>query len=158
MSKYGVLTKSQDLCLVPYLLWAVAQGMLLDLPALVARAACVPGSHRTATVRETVLGRLTPPEKCMDNKLSHIHQFSVDTSFLVLDFGLRSRCQPYTHLEATEVLAKNVDQRLPSLCAPSTLLLLSGISQKQTYAHLWHPDLYNHHLGDTSRLPGSGGQ
>lgn len=29
--------------------------------ALVSRGACVPGSHRTVTIRETVFGRLPPP-------------------------------------------------------------------------------------------------
>lgn len=33
------------------------QGILLDCMALEARGACIPGSHGTATIRKTVLGK-----------------------------------------------------------------------------------------------------
>ena len=41
---------------------AAAQGMSLDRLALKARAACLPVSHGTVTLRETVLGRSPPKE------------------------------------------------------------------------------------------------
>ena len=104
--------------------------MPLDHLALVARVACVPESHGTATIRETVLGRLTSSEKCTDSKLRHTPQVSLETSLFVLAFGLSGRHRECTHLEGTEVHARNVDQGLPSLCSSSTLLLLTGISQK----------------------------
>lgn len=110
MSKYGVLKKNKDSCLVPQFLWAATQGTPLKHLALVARAVCIPGSHGMAIISKTVLGRLTPLEQCMDSKLRHTPQFSVETSLLVLDFGLRGRHEDCAHLEATEELARNVDR------------------------------------------------
>lgn len=109
MSKYGVLKKNKDSCLVPQFLWAATQGTPLKHLALVARAVCIPGSHGMAIISKTVLGRLTSLEQCMDSKLRHTPQFSVETSLLVLDFGLRGRHEDCAHLEATEELARNVD-------------------------------------------------
>lgn len=39
---------------------AAGQGIPFGLPALVAREACVPGSHKTITTGERVLDRLAP--------------------------------------------------------------------------------------------------
>lgn len=43
-----------------------------DCLALVARGACVPGSHRSVTTREMVLGMLPPPENQTDSRLKHL--------------------------------------------------------------------------------------
>jgi len=41
-----------------------AQGIPLDQLALLARGACIPGSHWMVTIGEEVLGWLPPPEYC----------------------------------------------------------------------------------------------
>ena len=46
----------------------------------------------------------------------------------------------------------------PSLCLPPTSLQVAGISQKEAYTRTWCPNLCGCCPGDTSRLPGSGGQ
>lgn len=75
-------------------MWAATQGMPLNCLALVARViACVPESCGTATISEAVLGRLTPSQQCTDSKLRHTPQVSVETSLLVLAFGLSGRHQ-----------------------------------------------------------------
>lgn len=62
------------------------------------------------------------------------------------------------HLLPTEVLSGNVGHWMPFLHSPSVLLKLADISQKGAYTFFWSSDYYNCHSGDTSRLPGSGGQ
>ena len=49
-----------------------ALGIALDHLALVAREACVPDSCETVAVGEMVLGRLPPPEHCMDSRLKQL--------------------------------------------------------------------------------------
>ena len=57
---------------------AAAQGISLD--CLVARD--VPGSPRTVTIRDTVLGRLPLPGHCTDSGLKHSPSLSVKESCL----------------------------------------------------------------------------
>ena len=52
---------------------AAAQRTLLDHLVLVAREVFIPGSHRTMTIRETVLGRLTP-KALYRHQTGHIHR------------------------------------------------------------------------------------
>ena len=62
------------------------------------------------------------------------------------------------HLEATEQLSGNIGWGTLSLHSPSTLLQLTGISQKGAYILVWSPHFYKCCPGDTSRFPRSGGQ
>ena len=65
---------------------AAIQGIPLNLLALVASGACIPESHGTVTMRETVLGRLPPTRHCTDSRLKHTSSFSVrEASLLVLE-------------------------------------------------------------------------
>ena len=68
----------------PLVFAAAALGMPLDCLALVARWACVPGSHKTVTIREIVVGRLTPPKHCTDRRLKRILSFFVKEGYLLV--------------------------------------------------------------------------
>lgn len=46
----------------------------------------------------------------------------------------------------------------PSLCSPSVLLQLAGISWKGAYTHIWYPNFCGSHSWNFSRLPASDGQ
>lgn len=48
---------------------ANVQGIPLDHLALVAKGPCIPGSHGTVAIEETVLGRLPFPEHCSNSRL-----------------------------------------------------------------------------------------
>lgn len=50
---------------------ATAHWVPLDHLALKAKGACVPGSHRTITIRDSVLGKLPSSESCTDGRLKH---------------------------------------------------------------------------------------
>lgn len=63
---------------------AAAQGIPLDLLALVARGACVPWSHRNITIEETVLGRLPSPGLCTDSRLKHTPGLSMKEAYLLI--------------------------------------------------------------------------
>ena len=66
------------------------------------RAACVPASHSTVTIEETVLVRLPPPGYYTDNRLKHTPQFFCDRGLFacpdVLAWGAGFRIS--TNLEA----------------------------------------------------------
>ena len=74
--------------LVPWFLHlvfaAATQGTLFDCLALESREACVPGSHATVTIGETVLGRLPLPEHCTDSRLKHTPRFSEKEADLLI--------------------------------------------------------------------------
>ena len=46
--------------------------------------ACVPGSHRTVTIRDSVLGRLPPPGCCTDSRQKHIYSLSEKEAYLLV--------------------------------------------------------------------------
>ena len=48
--------------------------MPFDHLALVAGGACIPGSQGTVATEDTVLGRVPPPEHCIDSKMQHTPQ------------------------------------------------------------------------------------
>lgn len=48
--------------------------MFLDQLALMVKAACIPGSHRTVAIGELVLGRLQSPQHYADGRLRHTFQ------------------------------------------------------------------------------------
>ena len=50
---------------------AAALGIPLDHLALVARGACIPGSHATVAIGEMVHDRLPPPGHCTGSALRH---------------------------------------------------------------------------------------
>ena len=54
---------------------AAIQGKPLDHLALEASGACTPRSHRTVTIRKTVLRRLSSPGHCTDSRLKHTTVF-----------------------------------------------------------------------------------
>lgn len=60
--------------MAPWFSWLPARGTPLDLPALVASAAGVPGSQGTVVIGETVLGWLLP--RGIDRRLRHTPQSS----------------------------------------------------------------------------------
>lgn len=49
--------------------------------ALVATGAHLPGFHRTVTIEERILGRLSPPGHCTDRSLKHTFGLSVKEVF-----------------------------------------------------------------------------
>lgn len=88
-----------------------AQGILLDPQALVGRGegACVPGSHKTVTIRETIPRRLPPTGHYTDNRQKHIPRFSMRdllASAGVSDIGTDYRLG--MHLKAMEGLLGNI--------------------------------------------------
>lgn len=69
--------------MAPWFSWLPARGTPLDLPALVASAAGVPGSQGTVVIGETVLGWLLP--RGIDRRLRHTPSLPVrETYFLIL--------------------------------------------------------------------------
>lgn len=74
-------------CLRFYVWWlvfaAATQGMPLDHLALEARRACVPGSHGTVTIGETVLGRL-PPQGTASCRLKCTASLSEKEAYLLV--------------------------------------------------------------------------
>lgn len=104
---------------------AAAQGIPLDLLALVARGACVPGSHRTVTIGERVLGRVPSPGHRADLRLKHTPVLSLKEAYLlVLELWPKGqgRLQVWHTSGPTEVLSGDVGWDTPSLCSPSALL------------------------------------
>lgn len=61
---------------------AVTQGMTLECLALVAGGACVPDSHSTLTIRETVLNRLPHRGYCTDSR--HTPRLSVEEACVLV--------------------------------------------------------------------------
>lgn len=75
---------------------AATQRIPLDCLALVAREACVPGSHETVTIVETVLSRLPHPGHRTDTRLKHSPRLSVKEAYLLVpEFDHRSRLQDW---------------------------------------------------------------
>ena len=60
---------------------AATQGLPFDYLALEARGACNPGSHRTVTIRETVLSTLPPPGHSTESRLKHSFSLSVKEAY-----------------------------------------------------------------------------
>ena len=54
---------------------AASQGTPLDCLVLKTRRPCITGSHGTVTIRETILGRLSPPGYCTDIRLKYTPAF-----------------------------------------------------------------------------------
>lgn len=117
MSKYGVLKKNKDSCLVPQFLWAATQARPLDHLALVANAVCIPGSHQTATIRETVLGRLTPPEQCMDNKIDALPPVFCGDLFSCPGLWPKGQASGLCKSRGYRDACKECRLGLPSLCS-----------------------------------------
>lgn len=136
-------------------LWGMqsTQGTLLDHLRLVAREACVLGSHGTVTIIETALGKLPPLRHCTDSRLKHISVFlwkrPMHWSWGSRGTGLRF----VTHLAATECPEK-VGQGMPALCSPSALLWFASNSQKRAYTLVWSPKYCKYHPSCSSRSPG----
>lgn len=63
---------------------ATTKGTTLNFLALEAREACIPGSHGTGTIRETVPGRLPLPGCCTDSKLKHTPSISEKEAYLLV--------------------------------------------------------------------------
>lgn len=57
------------------------------------KGADVPELHETATIKKTVLDRLSPPEHYADSRLKHIPTVSVKKAYLALSFSLRDKLQ-----------------------------------------------------------------
>lgn len=61
--------------------------MHLSRLAQVSRGTCIPGTHGTITIEETIFGRLPPPGHCTDSQLNHTLSLPVKKAYLlVLDF------------------------------------------------------------------------
>lgn len=64
------------------------QGILLGCPSLVDRGICIPESHSTVTIRETILVRLSPPGHCTDSRLEYTTNLSLKEAYLlILELG-----------------------------------------------------------------------
>lgn len=71
---------------------AATQGAPLDHLALEARGSCIPGSHGTRTIRDSVLGRLLPSGHCTDSRLKHTPSLAEKEAYLLVrSFGLTGR-------------------------------------------------------------------
>lgn len=78
------------------LLWQMYTVHLRDatlLPASGGRGACVIGSHKGVTIRETVFGRLPPPGHCTDTRLRHNPHSFCEKGLLSWSFRLWGRLQ-----------------------------------------------------------------
>ena len=121
---------------------------------LCGHVACIPGSHRTVTIRETGLGRLPAPEHCTDSRLKHTSNLSVKEAYLlVLEFRLRGKLQVWNASRGQEVLSENTGQGMPSFHSLSALPQLAGTSQKRASALVWTPTFYNCPTEGFSRSP-----
>lgn len=78
------------MCMVPIftsgalVFMAAAQGTPIDPLALVLRDTCIPETHRTRTIGETILDRLQPPGHCTDSRMKHNSNPSVKEAYLLL--------------------------------------------------------------------------
>lgn len=63
---------------------AAVQGIPLDHLALEARGACVPDSHGTVSIKETIHGRLPPPGHFKDSRLKHNPSISEKEAYLIV--------------------------------------------------------------------------
>ena len=108
MSKYGVFKKIKDSCLVSQFLWAATQGTPLTTLLW-----CQHGLYSwvpwECNNQRDNYWQANSPRTMYAQQIEATRQCSVETSLLVLDFGLRGR--------HSEVLARNVDQGMPSLCS-----------------------------------------
>lgn len=98
------------------LVLAVAdQGIPLDHLALVAKGACVPGSHGTVTIGEMGCDRLLPLGHHTDSWLKHTPSLSVkEPTCLSWSFRLRGRLQAWTQVCSGNILWATIFP--PSLC------------------------------------------
>ena len=126
------------------------QGISPALLALGAIRACVSGSQRTETIRESVF-RLPPPGHSTDSSLTHTHSSHVkEPIYLSWSFSLRDRFQVYHTSRGHKDALRE--------CRPtlhSTLALLSPpvFPKKEAYTLVWSPDFCNCCQEDTSKLP-----
>lgn len=139
------------------ILAAVAWGMSLDYLALVARRACVLGSHRTVAIEEKVLGRLPAPTHCINSNQRHAPVLSLKV-FLVLVHQPEGEFRCGMYQTAYRVVLQDCRLWTPSWCSPSDLLQLNGIYRKRVYTLVWGPQFCTCHPEDTCSLPASGGQ
>lgn len=89
-------------CVLP-LPWQMYTVHLRDatlLPASGGRGACVIGSHRGVTIRETVFGRLPPPGHCTDTRLRHTPILFVKKAYCPGAFACGAGFRFATSLEA----------------------------------------------------------
>ena len=118
----------------------------------------VPGSHRTVTIKETVLGRLPPSGHCTDSRLEHNLSLSVKEAIcLSWSLNLRGRFQVWHTSRGVWRCSQGRYAWEPSLCSPFASLLLTGISQTGVYTLISNPEYCDCCPWDTSRLSDSGG-
>ena len=99
------------------------QRILLHHLALVARGACVPGSHRTIAMGEAVLCRLSPPGHHIDSSLKHTPSLSVRKSYLhVLELHPEGETSGLHIPTGYAGALRDTGQGMPSLHSLYTLL------------------------------------
>lgn len=62
----------------------VTQGTPLHHMALEAKVTFIPGSQRTVTIKEAVIGRLQPRGYCIDTRLKHTPSLFVKEAYLLV--------------------------------------------------------------------------
>ena len=126
------------------------QGMPLEFLALVALGACISGSQRTETIRETVLRLPRPGHNITDWHIPHSsYEKDLFTCPGASVWGADFRFT--RNLETTKMLSGNEGQ----LCT----LLWPHYSppvppKKEAYTLVWSPNFCNCCQKDTSKLPG----
>lgn len=124
----------------PIFLWLEPMGYSLAAWLWGPGQACVPGSHRTVTIGDTVLGRLPPEGHCPYSRLKHMPSLSVkETSMLILEFWGMLLLQ-HTSRGAEEILSGNTGLGTPPLHSLSALPQLTGTLQKGVYNLVWNLD------------------
>lgn len=101
--------------------------------------ACIPGSHRTVAIRETVIDRIQPTGHCTETRLRHSYSPSVKkASMLVLELRHEENTSDLTHIyRSMELFSRNVGcgRHLGSL--PFSRFPVSP--SKEVYNHLEIP-------------------
>lgn len=111
-----------------------------DHLSLVARAACVPGSHQTVwtvTIKVTVLAS-RPPGRCTGSRLKHAPSLSVEeASPLSWSFGLRDKVQVWPTSRVSRAALR--DRRLGDAVFTLSLRLAIAhryLPERSLYTHL----------------------
>ena len=119
---------------------ATLQGMPFNYLALKARGACVPGSYRSVTIRDSVIGSL-PPKSTAQIAVKHNLSLSEKKAYLLVKkVWPEGKTSGLAHLRGLQSYSQGTEARgIPSLHSPSASLQLIGIFQKGAYILLWCP-------------------
>lgn len=118
---------------------AAAEATLPENLDAKAGGSCDPGSHETATIRETALRRPPPPGHCTDRRLKHISSVSEKEAYVVIQQLCLEADFWVVPQEPKEVLTGNGSGDPNLVQSPSVLLQLTGTLRKGASTLAWCP-------------------